>query len=232
MAADETTVLKRITEILNVAAPGTFSTTVAATNLDRNATAIAEATREAAMMIARAVVSNPRHVHRNGFIASSAATLTHQAELPDMSGTMDLVEIQPYSGASWQTGQVRDVQQIESFRANPSNLYDSVAHDASGSRNAGYYAIANGRFYFTGHAARGYIPTIDRATITAQIPDEYEDVWVKLGVGLTLKEGDNMTDIASYYYNAGQADLAAIAAMGVVQPMPAVPQAQRTRGNG
>lgn len=232
MAADQTTVLRRITEILNVCAAGTFSETVAAINLDRNATAISEAAREGAMMIARAIVSNPAHVHRNAFVSGTATTLTHQGELPDMAGEMDLVQIQPYNGAGWQTAIPRDVQQIESFRLNPSSIYDTIAHDTTGSRLGGYYAIANGRFYFTGYAARGYFPVIARDTVTGLIPDEYEDVWVKISTGLTLKEGDNMGDIASFYMNLGQQDLFAITNMGVVKAMPAVPKAQAVRGNG
>jgi hypothetical protein len=232
MPADETTVIKRITEILNVCAPGTFSATVASVNLDRNATAIAESAREAAMMIGRAIVVNPKHVHRNAYVSSAGVTLSHQGELPDMAGEMDLVEIQPYSGAAWQTGAPRDVQQIESWRLNPFDLYDSVAHNASGSALGGYYAIANGRFYFTGFAARGYFPEISRDTITALIPDEYESTWVALGVAFTLKEGDNMRPIGGFYYNHGIQDLAAISAMSIVAPLPPPAAARRDRGNG
>ena len=231
MAADETTVLKRVTEALNVCAPGTFSVTVASTNLDRNATAISECVREGAMLIGRAILANPAHVHRNLLVASSATTLTHQGELPDMSAELDLVQIQRYSGADWQTGVLRDAQIIESYRANPSSIYDSIAHNLTGSRLGGYYATANGRFYFTGFAARGYFPLISRTTITSLIPDEYETAWFMVAIGLALKEGDNLMPIAEYYMQAGMQDLAAISTMGVLSPMPPPETAQKVRGN-
>ena len=231
MSADATIIAKRVIEILNVAAPGTFSTTIASTNLDRNVDAITEAVREGAMLIARAIVSNPSHPHRNLFVSGSSTTLTHQGELPDMAGEMDLVEIQPYSAASWITGTPRTVQQIESFRANTNSLYDSVAHNASTSRNSGYYAIKNGRFYFTGEAARGYFPTISRSTVTSILPDEYESTWTALSVGLCVKEGDNLLPIAQFYFSHGQQDLLAIQNNSIVQMLPTVERARQARGD-
>jgi hypothetical protein len=147
-----------------------------------------------------------------------------------MSAEMDLVEIQPYSGAGWITGTPRTVQQIESFRLNPSNLY-GTAHTTAGSPLSGYYAIKNGRVYFTGYAARGYFPLLDRDTISALIPDEYETAGVCLGVGLCVKEGDNLFPIAQYYMSIGQRMLSAIASMGVLSPMPTAEQAKRARGD-
>jgi hypothetical protein len=231
MAVDETTILERITETLNACAPGTFSATVDSNYLDRNATAIAEAWREAAMMIGRAIISNPNHSHRNLFVSATPTALTHQGELPDMSAEMDIIEIEPYSGADYITGTPRTVQQIESFRTNPSNLYSDTAHNVEGSPLSGYYAIKNGRVYFTGYAARGYFPLLDRSTVSALIPDEYETAGVCLGVGLCVKEGDNLEPIASYYMSIGQRMLSEIASMGILSPMPSAEQAKRARGD-
>jgi hypothetical protein len=231
MAADLSTVTQRTTEILNACAAGTFSSTIASGNLDRNASAISQAVREAALTICRSIVSNPFNVHRNSFISTSAASLTHQGELPDMAGEGDLIQIQPYTGADWITGVKRDIQVIESYRSNPSNLYDSVAHNASGSRLSGYYAISNGRVYFTGYAARGYFPTFDRTTATSLIPDAAEGCWTALSVALTVKEGDNMADIAQYYMNFGMQELAAIGSNSQSQPLPSPDQARKNRGN-
>lgn len=230
MAVDEDIIKKRITEVLNACAAGTFSTTVDSNYLDRNATAISEAWREASMMIARAIVANPNHPHRNVFISGTPTTLTHQAELPDMSGEMDNIEIQLYNGGAWTTGTPRTVQQIESYRLNPSNLY-GVAHTTEGSPLAGYYSIQNGRVYFTGYAARGYFPLIDRTTCSALIPGEYEDTGVKLGIGLSIKEGDNLAPIGQFYYQAGLNDLASITNLGAIQPMPTVAAARAARGD-
>jgi hypothetical protein len=179
MAADYTIVEKRVTEILNACAAGTFSATVSSSYLDRNADAITEAIREAALMIGRAILANPKHVHRNIFVSGTPTALTHQGELPDMAGEIDLIEIQHYNGGSYLAGTPRTVQQIESYRANPSSVYNALAHTTQNSPLAGFYAIEHGRVYFTGYAAQGYFPVLSRADttgITAQIPDEYEDV--------------------------------------------------------
>lgn len=236
MAASFLTVQKRVTDILNAQSAGTWSTTIASTSLDRNANAITEAVTEAAMLIAKAILSNPKHVHRGTFISSSAQTLTHQGELPDMAGEMDLVEIQPYENASWETGSPRDAQQIEDYRATvtgfTNNMYDSIPHNQQGSRLSGFYAISNGRFYFTGYAARGYFPQIDRNTVTSQIPDEYQAAWLSLSIPLLIKEGDNLMDVAQHYLAFGQQELISIANMNNLAPLPEYLSSKRSRGNG
>lgn len=231
MAAKEIIVLKRVFEILNASAAGQFTDTVDSNNYQRVKEDLEEATREGAMLIARAILSNPSHVHRNLFISSTATALTHGGELPDMAGENDLIEIKPHSAGSFAVGQRRDVQEIQSYRDNPSSIYDSVAHNASGSRLSGYYAFYNGRFYFTGDSAQGYFPSISRTNVMTSIPDEYESTWVALSVGLTPKEGDNVFPIAQYYMNHGERDLVAIASQGIIQPLPTVSRAQKDRGN-
>ena len=231
MSADATVVQQMVTGILNVSAPGSLSTTVESTNYDRNADAIAESVREGAMMIAQAIVSNPKHVHRNLFMSPTATALTHGAELPDMAGPLDIVEIKRHSAGDFRPGQLRDVQEIDSIRNDTLYIYDGVSHTNAHSRNSGFYATANGRFYFTGYSAQAYFPVISRTTVTTLIPDEYEPTWVKLSVGLSIKEGDNLESIAQFYMNLGLADLGAIASMGVVQSLPTAEQARKARGN-
>lgn len=231
MAVSQATVLKRVTELLNRCAGGTYSATIASHNLDRNATALSDTSAEAALMIGRAIIANPEHVHRNVFVSASPTSLTHAGELPDMAGQPSLVEIQPYSGAGFITGQLRDVQQIDSYRSNPSNIYDPIAHDTQGSTLSGYYAISNGRIYFAGYAARAYFPVLTTAGVVSLIPDEYENTWVALTMGLSIKEGDNLFPIGQYYMQHGERDLQAITQMGVIQPLPTPTQAQAARGN-
>lgn len=220
MAASETVVKERVTDILNVQASGTWSTTIASTNLDRHATGIAEAVREAALMIARAIVSNPKHYHRNLFIGASTS-LTHQSEVPDYFSEFDTVEIERYTSAGYRTGiNVDDPFLIEEYRSNPGSAYDAIAHDTTGSLLGGFYAINKNRIYFTGLNCRGYAPAISRSTVASLIPDEYEDVWVALGAGLTPKEGDVMLPIAQHYLEFGRTALGLIAQEGVVPPLP------------
>lgn len=216
MPASFDTVKARVTDVLNLQVPGTFSATIASTNLDRNDQAITEACREGAMMIAKAILANPNHIHRNLFVSATPTTLTHAGELPDMAGDGDLIQIQKYDGGDWETGVPRAVQQIDSFRANPSTLYAALAHTVQNSPLAGYYAIDNGRIKFTGFAARMFHPAITRATVTDVIPDEYEDVWVATGVMLSLKEGDNMQPVAGHYTGLAMAGLQGISMMTLV----------------
>lgn len=231
MAADETTVRQRVTEILNACAPGTFSSTIATNYLDRNASAIQEAVREAALMIARAICSNPNHVHRGVYVSGTPTALTHGGELPDMAGEGDLVEIQPVAAGSYIVGTPRTAQEIDSYRSNVSSLYNSVGHTTANSPLAGYYNISQGRIRFTGNAAQMYHPTISRSTASSLVPDEYEDTWVKLSVGLCLKEGDNLLPIGTTYYNWGVADLAQVASMGTVPPVPPPERAMQARAD-
>jgi hypothetical protein len=231
MAANELTVRKRVTETLNACAPGTFSEAVDSSHYDRNSQAIKQAIREGALMIANAIVANPRHGHRGLYVNDTPTAFVHGAELPDMAGEMDLVEIQPYNGASWQTGVLRDIQQIESFRLNAYSLYSTIPHDQPDSPLGGYYAIANNKIYFTGKDCRGYFPVIDRDLVIEQIPDEYESTWVALSIGLTPKEGDALFQIAGYFMDIGLRNLQNIAMMGTMQPMPTPDQARKTRGN-
>lgn len=230
MAADETVVKERITDILNVQTAGTWSAAVASTNKDRHATGITEAVREAALMIAQAICSNPSHPHRNAFISETPTALTHAGELPDLAGENDLIEIETKT-ATWSPGTPRSPQQIHDYRQNISNAYSSIAHDADGSPLSGYYAIHNGRVYFTGSDARIYIPVISRATAASLIPDEYEGAWVCLGAGLTPKEGDNMLPISQYYMSIGNQALAAIASNSIADMTMPIAKALRARGD-
>jgi hypothetical protein len=229
MAADLTTVQKRVTSIVDACIERTFTTTV-----DRrkywNADIITQAVREAALMIGQAIVSNPSHVHRNLYISSTPTALTHGAELPDMAGESDLIEIQPYSGASYFTGTPRDAQKIDDYRTNYNSAYGAIAHNIVGSPLSGFYNVTNGRIKFTGNAAQIYIPIISRTTVTSLIPDEYEGTWVKLGVGLSAKIGAEHP-IMMTYYNWGMADLPAIASMSVVEKVPPIERALNARSD-
>ena len=221
MAASETVVKERCTDILNVQAPGTWSTTVASTNLDRHATGIAEAVREGALMIAQAIVSNPKHYHRNLFISSSATALTHGAELPDYGSEYDHIEIERYLNAGYRAGiNVEDPFIIDEYIANPSSAYDATAHNVTGSLLGGFYAIQKNRIFFTGLNARGYFPVISRTGVLTIIPDEYEGLWVVVSASVLLKEGDNLLPVSQHYLQLANAGLQAVAQEGLMPPLP------------
>lgn len=219
MAADSTIVLKRVLDILRASLPRTFAATVALNNLERNTTAITEAVTEAALEIAQAIISNPKHYHRNLFISATPVTLTNQGELPDYGCEFDPIEIERYTSAGYRRGiPVDDPVLVEEYRANPSSAYDAIAHDTTGSLLGGFYAVQNNRIYFTGLNCRGYFPVIARGTVTGLIPDEYEGAWIALGVGLSAKKEDET--ISRYYMQIGNSALSAINQQGIVPPLP------------
>jgi hypothetical protein len=219
MAASETVVKERLTDLLNVQAAGTWSAVVAATNLDRHATGIAEAAREAALDIARAIVSNPKHYHRNLFISPTPVALTYGGELPDYGSEYDTVEIEKYSGGTYEIGTPLSAQKIESYRVNPNSVYGTLSYITQGSPLSGYYNIENGKVRYTGNAARIYVPVISRTTVLTLIPDEYEGPWYYIAAGILLKEGDNLLPIAQHYAALGQSALQAIAQEGSMPPL-------------
>lgn len=231
MAASEITVRKRVTEILNACAAGTFSEAVDIEYYDRNSLAIKQAVKEAAMQIAVAILTNPQHVYRGLFVSSTPTAFTHAQELPQMSGEMDLVEIQQWEDGPWITGVLRDIQQIEAYRANRHAIYDDLSHVDEDSPLSGYYALSNNKIYFTGYACRGYFPVIDAGNVISLIPDEYEGTWVALAIAKTVKEGDNLMPVAQYYYQLGMTDLQFINAIGTPQAQPSPDQARAVRGN-
>lgn len=231
MAADETTVKQRCTEILNACDPGTFSATINTHNKHRNASVITEAVREGALMIARAICSNPNHVHRGLYVSGTPTALTHGGELPDMAGEGDLVEIQPVAAGAYIVGTPRTAQEIDSYRSNVSTLYSKTDHNATDSPLTAYYNISQGRIRFTGNAAQMYHPVISRSTASSVVPDEYEDIWVAISAGLSMKEGDNLMPQAQFYMMYAQSQLGMVTGMGTVQPIPPVERAMQARSD-
>jgi hypothetical protein len=232
MAASEVTVTKMVTEALNASQAGVFSASIDPNNYDRVAEAITEAVRQAALMIARAVIVNPQHVHRNLFVSATPTAITNDSELPDMAGDLGVIEIKHFATDTFHPGQVRDIQQIDSFRNDIERIYDDVAHNERYSILSGYYGTQNGRVRFTGHEAQCYRPLVDRTTVTTLIPDEYEPVWIALSIGgFTMKEGDNAMPIQQTYMQYGLNELASVSNMSVIQPMPVMEQQRKTRGN-
>lgn len=230
MAASELTVRKRVTEILNACAPGTYSEAVDVNYLDRNSLAIRQAVKEAALMVARAIVINPNHVHRSTFLVPSTV-LTSGDSLPDMSGEPEIVEIQLYNNGPWVVGVPRDVQQVQAYINDDQSFYSPIAHNNQNSPLSGYYALTNSKIFYTGNSARITYPKITSADVLTQIPDEYEPTWVCLAVGLTVKEGDNLYPIAQHYYQIGMSDLGMVTSMGTIQPVPDAELARQARGD-
>jgi hypothetical protein len=208
MPADQTRVLKRVTEILNLCDPGTYSAVISARNKTRNSAAIADFVTEAGLIIARTLAATPSEF-RQAFVGA-AHTPAYRAFLPEHHGQPVYVEIEKYAGGPWRDADKGDYRRIESWRENAHLQYDDVAHDQQGSTLAGYYDIWEKRIYFTGNACRLGLATFTRADFAAKIPETFENTWVRLGVGESAKAGDGgyTATIAGMYGAKGMNDLA------------------------
>lgn len=213
--ADRDRVVKRVTEILNLCDPGTYSATLSARNKTRNAAAIADFVDEAGMDVLNAVGSSPNEYR---------GTLVDDVEI-DESGILFGDDEDPHLGplisvqiTLWADGPVRegkplDHRKIQSYRENPNNIYDPIAHDQKGSRLGGYYDLWENRFFFTGlQAFVQYIPTLIRDNFDGEvIPDILESTWICLAIGNAAKIGVGGYDasIIGSYGQRGQVNLEA-----------------------
>jgi hypothetical protein len=207
--ADQTRVITRTTEVLNLCAPGTFSPTVSARNKTRNETAIATFVTEAGLELLQMLAETPNE-YRHNFVVEK--TPAYKDFLEDHQGQPVYVEIQKYSGAPYEQGDdSKSYLQIESMRSNP-NVYDpnGKAHNANGSTLAGFYNIWERRFYFTGNAAKVGLAQVSRADVATKIPEILEPVWVKLSIGKAAKSGIGAFDaeVVKMYGSEGQNDMA------------------------
>lgn len=226
--ADQTRVLKRVTEILNLCDAAAYSATLSSRNKTRNATAIADFVIEAGLMIMKAIAERPNEF-RYLFLSDTSAITTSGAALPLIgSGTAQphlgppaSVLITPYTGGTAVQGDRKDYKKIQSYRENPEDVYDAIAHDAEGSTLSGYYDIWEDRFYFTGKSA---VLTLarhpQRAETATLIPGIMENTWIRLAVGEAAKvgTGEYEAGIIGEYGKRGQSDLEEFKAGGRVFP--------------
>lgn len=131
MAADRTRVLARVTEILNLCDPGTYSSTLSTRNKTRNAGAIADFVDEAGMRILEAIAKRPNEF-RYLFAATSSEITTRPLPLPPHLGPLMAVRITPYNGSTTiLEGDRRDRLKIQSYIDNPHKLYGAIDHNMS-----------------------------------------------------------------------------------------------------
>jgi len=206
--ADQDRVLTRVTEILNLCEPGTYSKTLSARNKTRNEDAIADFVTEAGFKVLQMLAETPNEYRRNFLVPLDPAP--YMDLLPDHQGQPLYVDISPYSGADFQPGEPKNYQQIVSYRDNPSKVYDTFNHDQRGSALSGFYDIWEQRFYFTGAAAKVGLAQVTRADVATKVPEIFENTWIRLSVGEAAKSGTGQYDmgVVSLYGQKGEADLA------------------------
>jgi hypothetical protein len=209
MAANQERVLKRITEILNLCDPGTYSKTLSGRNKTRNQQAIADFTAEAGLMICKAIAERPNEFRR-GFLSDTPAITTSGDPMPEHVGPPAKILITPHPGGSPIEAKRSSYDKIQSYRENPETVYDSVGHDEAGSTLSGLYDIWDDRFFFTGVSAVLSLARPPSRTDNANlIPEIMENTWIRLGVGEAGKVGvsEYAARVIGEYGEKGRGDL-------------------------
>lgn len=185
-----------------------MSATLSTRNKTRSADAIEAACYEAGLKVIQTIASFPNEF-RQAFVATS--TINNGDSLPAHLGKPAFIEIQKYSGADWEAGDQKDFHKVVSYRANRNKIYDAIDHNIINSSLSGYYDISEGKFYYTGYAARIGLATASRSDVTTKIPDFFENTVVKLAVGNALKAGEGgiLLNIAQIYTQQAENDLMA-----------------------
>jgi hypothetical protein len=204
--ADQTRVLKRVTEILNLCDAGAYSSTLSTRNKTRNAAAIADFVTEAGFKLLQMLAETPSE-YRHNYV--SEITPTYQQLLPDHQGQPLYVDIESYPGAGFEPGEQKDYQRIVSYRDNPGKVYDTKDHNVSGSAIGGFYDVWEQRFYFTGNSAKVGLAIVTRADVATKVPEIMENTWIRLAIGEAAKVGTGQYEmgVVSLYGQKGEADM-------------------------
>lgn len=145
----------------------------------------------AGMEVLRAIASNPRNPHYAQLCTMVA--IAHDSFLPDHDGHPGIPNIVPFDGAEPVAGHPARPDQIDAWRTEEvaySGTDDGVAvpHDEADGNNrpspvAGFYAIDNGRFKFTGFSAEIPLMQLTRLMADVAVPLFYEMAIIKLAAG-------------------------------------------------
>jgi hypothetical protein len=191
----------RVIAALNAAPAGTWTINNSpTTDQRRNDTEMDYAIRDADAQVCLAICETPGHGYRSLFLTDT--TLTHGAMIPDHIGPIESVRIQPYTGAQFMAGRPKDADDIDSYRNDTLGLYDTVAHNITGSSLAGYYSVIGNEIRFTGFAAKALLANFTRTT-DCQSPEVYADAVLSLAVMNLVKEGD-AAPFAQFFAQQGQ----------------------------
>lgn len=171
-------------------------------------------------MVCLAILETLGHPYRSQF-TSFSAVLNHMDEIPAHVGVTGMPRFKIVLGdLVWVDGvEVRSIDQIKLWRENYNNIFQSMAHDAVGSKIGGRYAIKGQQVFFTGAQMSVEIPTFtqDRATFLCQSPENYESTVVAGTVASLLKDGAD-PQMHGYYNQRFQSDMAAIRGQALALP--------------
>jgi hypothetical protein len=165
---------------------------------------ITRACQSAATLVMQAICETDGHGERGLFVTETA--LTHGAVLPIHYGSIGVPRITPFENAGYTiVGKRKSIEEISAYRHNPNYFYSltnhNLANGANPSKLAGFYAIDNNVFYFTGFSAVSDLATFTESSYTL-LPDNRYPLVIDLSISKLKKDGD-LSDIFSYYESQG-----------------------------
>lgn len=170
----------------------------------------------ACIEVCRTICETHGHSERGTFVSNES--VTYGAELPSHIGDAGIPIITPYTGANTILGRRKSYEEIDSYRRNPETdwgkVYGDVNHDQEDggkpSPLAGFYAIVDNRFYFTGLSATVPLAIADNTSTTIdKTPLSYEPTVLKLAMGNLAKDG-TISSKFGYFLQLGMTDLKTI----------------------
>lgn len=167
--------------------------------------------------IMRTICETDGHPSRSAFVSDTP--VNHAEQLPHHYGSPGVPLIIPFDGAEYVLpGTRKSYEQIISYRNNENarglgGIYGDFAHDVAmdgggASKLAGFFAIVENTFYFTGFSAT--LPLADFEENDGQdISDAFEPAIVRLALGNLAKDG-TISEKYAFYAEQGLRDLAGI----------------------
>lgn len=130
------------------------------------------------------------HPKRASFLAWSA-DLSNGDLIPEHIGQIEAIQIKAVSGGTFAPAESTTRENIKLWRENYQNVYDAIAHNATGSSLAGFYNLTNQTLTFTGFAAQAKICVFvpNYATPAHQISNEFESGLISGTIPKLLKIG-------------------------------------------
>jgi hypothetical protein len=115
-----------------------------------------------------------------------SALLDHLDELPSHYGSPGAVKIQPWVGGTYISATPATPEEIKLWRANANNAFGSLAHNATNSQIAGFFAIRDKIIHLTGYRASVMLAAFARNSGACQAPAIYQGMVVAGALALVL----------------------------------------------
>lgn len=160
--------------------------------------------------VIKAIAKNPQHGYWGAL--ASQVEVEHDSFIKGFTGSVGIPQIQPFTGAKFQTGMKADPDEIDSYRNDEIGQFSKTPHNQKDANDmpspvALYYSIVNSQVKFTGKVCTVPMIRLRDVNYDTKLPFELIPTVLKLAVFYCLKEGDNLGQIAQPFYQMGMADL-------------------------